>query len=161
MMRSMDDGTVYRLDELAAAAGVSARTVRYYVQRGLLPSPEFRGRDTVYGEAHLWRLRAIRRLQAGLLSLDAIEAELGRRDLDGIARLARGEEAPGAPLGVPEAADAVEPARGAEGRWCRFELAPGLELHLSEDAGDEVRALAREIRKTSERRRAGRPGGER
>lgn len=155
----MDDGTVYRLDELAAAAGVSARTVRYYVQRGLLPSPEFRGRDTVYGEAHLWRLRAIRRLQERFLPLDAIEAELDRRDLPGIARLARGEEEAG---GAPEAAVAAgEAVPEPGGRWRRFELAPGLELHLSEDAGDEVRALAREIRKSSERRRAGRPGGER
>jgi len=60
----------FKLDELAAAAGVSGRTVRYYVQRGLLPAPQFRGRDTAYDEEHLLRLQAIRRMQ--LLQIDTI-----------------------------------------------------------------------------------------
>ena len=56
---------VYKLEELARAAGTSPRTVRYYVQRGLLPAPAFRGKDTAYGPEHLVRLRAIRQPAVG------------------------------------------------------------------------------------------------
>ena len=62
---------LYGIEELADRAGVSRRTVRYYVQRGLLPAPPFKGPDTVYGEEHLVRLKAIRVLQARFLPLDA------------------------------------------------------------------------------------------
>src|SRR5688572_7444820 len=87
--------TTYKLDELAKAAGVSARTVRYYVQRGLLPAPAFRGRDTVYTGEHLVRLRGIKFLQERFLPLDAIQAELERRSPREIEELiARKDAAP-------------------------------------------------------------------
>ena len=49
--------SAYKLDDLAAAAGVSPRTVRYYVQRGLLPAPPFRGRAPLV-RRNLYRLCA-------------------------------------------------------------------------------------------------------
>jgi DNA-binding transcriptional MerR regulator len=64
--------TMFRLEDLARAADVSARTVRYYVQRGLLPAPEFRGKDTAYGPEHLSRLRVIKRLQQERLPLEGL-----------------------------------------------------------------------------------------
>src|SRR5262249_57458188 len=69
----------YKLEELARAADVSPRTVRYYVQRGLLPAPAFRGKDTVYTAEHLARLNAIKKAQARFMPLDAIQAEFERR----------------------------------------------------------------------------------
>ncbi len=81
----------YKIEELAAEAGVSPRTVRYYVQRGLLPAPEFRGKDTAYGQAHLLRLHAIKRLQQAHLPLDEIQARLASMTEADLARLARGE----------------------------------------------------------------------
>ena len=71
-----------KLDELAERAGVSPRTVRYYVQRGLLAAPEFRGPDTVYEAEHLARLKAIRVLQSRHLPLDAIQEALTGRSVD-------------------------------------------------------------------------------
>ncbi|TAK19964.1 MAG: MerR family transcriptional regulator [Myxococcaceae bacterium] len=124
-----------KLDELAERAGVSARTVRYYVQRGLLPAPEFRGPDTAYGEEHLHRLKAIRALQERHMPLDAIEAALAGKSPEEIARIARGK--------APAAVD-VTPAvsRSTVERITRHTLAPGLELHVSDQASPEVRALA-------------------
>jgi DNA-binding transcriptional MerR regulator len=66
----------YKLDELAAEAGVSPRTVRYYVQRGLLPAPEFKGKDTAYGKEHLLRLLAVKQMQAAHMPLDEIQVRL-------------------------------------------------------------------------------------
>ena len=51
------------LNELADAAGVTPRTVRYYVQQGLLPAPAARGPGAHYERDHLDRLRLIKRLQ--------------------------------------------------------------------------------------------------
>ncbi|HYZ94060.1 MAG TPA: MerR family transcriptional regulator [Actinomycetota bacterium] len=52
-----------RIDELAQRAGVPTRTIRYYTQQGLLPSPRLRGRVGYYDEGHLDRLRLIKELQ--------------------------------------------------------------------------------------------------
>ncbi|WP_051939895.1 MerR family transcriptional regulator [Phaeacidiphilus oryzae] len=52
----------YRIDDLAREAGTTARNVRAYQDRGLLPRPDRRGRANVYGPAHLERLRLISQL---------------------------------------------------------------------------------------------------
>lgn len=49
----------YRIDELADAARIKVRTVRYYQERGLLPSPRREGRIVWYSQDHLARLRVI------------------------------------------------------------------------------------------------------
>lgn len=49
----------YRIDDLAGAAGTTARNVRVYQDRGLLPPPRREGRAAVYSDAHLVRLRVI------------------------------------------------------------------------------------------------------
>jgi DNA-binding transcriptional MerR regulator len=54
----------YRMAELATAAGIPVRTVRFYRERKLLPPPRRDGRIAWYNEHHLARLRSI----AGLLS---------------------------------------------------------------------------------------------
>jgi DNA-binding transcriptional MerR regulator len=60
------DGTAgsreYRIGELARAAGITARTLRYYQERKLLPPPRREGRIAWYSQAHLSRLRVIGQL---------------------------------------------------------------------------------------------------
>ena len=52
----------YRVEELAAEAGIGVDTVRYYQGMGLLPPTGREGRSVVYGPVHLTRLRTIRAL---------------------------------------------------------------------------------------------------
>jgi DNA-binding transcriptional MerR regulator len=52
----------YRIGELARAAGISVRTLRYYQERKLLPPPRHEGRIAWYSRAHLTRLRVIGQL---------------------------------------------------------------------------------------------------
>ncbi|WP_235828207.1 MerR family transcriptional regulator [Actinomadura rubteroloni] len=52
----------YRLGELAEAAGVPVRTLRYYQERKLLPPPRRVGRIGLYSAEHLARLRMIANL---------------------------------------------------------------------------------------------------
>ncbi|MER5357348.1 MerR family transcriptional regulator [Streptomyces sp. NPDC002785] len=54
--RSADE---YRIEDLAHASGATVRTIRAYQDRGLLPTPERRGRANVYRDTHLARLRQI------------------------------------------------------------------------------------------------------
>ncbi|MFF9346525.1 MerR family transcriptional regulator [Streptomyces sp. NPDC014734] len=52
-------GAEYRIEDLAHASGATVRTIRAYQDRGLLPTPERRGRANVYRDTHLSRLRQI------------------------------------------------------------------------------------------------------
>lgn len=49
----------YRVDELAAEAGISVEALRSYQSKGLLPPPRHEGRIAFYGDQHLGRLREI------------------------------------------------------------------------------------------------------
>jgi DNA-binding transcriptional MerR regulator len=62
--------------ELAERAGVTPRTVRYYVAEGLLPPPGGRGQRRAYGQEHLRRLATIRQLKAAYLPLHEIRRRL-------------------------------------------------------------------------------------
>lgn len=52
----------FSIDELARAGGSTVRNVRAYQDRGLLPPPERRGRNGIYTQDHLARLRLIGRM---------------------------------------------------------------------------------------------------
>jgi DNA-binding transcriptional MerR regulator len=64
--------TQYTIDELAAAAKVPSRTIRFYQSRGALMPPEIKGRVAFYGAPHLDRLKLIAQLQDRGLRIDAI-----------------------------------------------------------------------------------------
>ncbi|MFB7471902.1 MerR family transcriptional regulator [Kitasatospora sp. NPDC056184] len=52
----------FRVEELAEAAGITTRTLRFYRERKLLQAPRREGRIAWYGEHHLARLRMIAEL---------------------------------------------------------------------------------------------------
>jgi DNA-binding transcriptional MerR regulator len=68
----------YRVEEIAAAAGVRVDTLRFYQGRGLIPAPTRVGRVAIYGEKHLERLRRIRSLQRQGFTLAQIRQVLER-----------------------------------------------------------------------------------
>jgi DNA-binding transcriptional MerR regulator len=52
------------LAELSEESGLPARTIRFYIARGLLDGPVKAGRGAVYTAEHLARLEKIKQLQA-------------------------------------------------------------------------------------------------
>lgn len=62
----------YNLRQLAVEAGVTPRTIHFYIQQGLLPSAGTLGSQARYGTGHLARLRLIKRLQKEHLPLAEI-----------------------------------------------------------------------------------------
>jgi len=122
-MSGLDNDPTYSIGELADLAGVSRRTVRYYIQRGLLPAPEGAGRGSRYTQRHLDALIEIRRLQESGSPLPEIAARLE---------------------GQPWPEPVPLPFPGSLSVWTRIPLADGVELHLSGRHldGDTIRALA-------------------
>lgn len=111
------------IGELADAAGLSRRAVRFYVQQRLLPPPLGRGRGRHYDGSHLERLRRIGQLQSAGHSLDAI-----RRILD-TAPSAGGGAAPVPPPEYPPRRP-PRPALSAQ-LWTRLSFGDGVELHFA------------------------------
>jgi DNA-binding transcriptional MerR regulator len=110
----MEDGPTYGIEELADLGGVSRRTVRYYVQEGLIPAPQGAGRGSHYGPEHLQALLRVKALQErGLALVDVRRALAGKKASELAAEVASAVRA------VPRAA------------WTRVELAPGVELNVS------------------------------
>ncbi len=162
-----DESSAYDLAELSGRARVTPRTVRYYIQQGLLPAPISTGPGAKYGGGHLDRLRLIRRLQQGHLPLaeirrrletlsdaevrdllvdDVVASEARSRPPDSAADYARGLlSALVAPGPAPRRSPALPPSFAADrSQWERISLTPDLELHLR-------RPLSREHNKLVER----------
>lgn len=100
----------FSLETLAALSGVSERTIRYYITRGLLLGPVRGGRGAFYTEGHLRRLQEIREQQQRGFTLTAIE------------RLATAAEAERLPepetwLSYKIAPDLVVQVRGGTSPW--------------------------------------------
>ena len=96
----------FTLQDLADETGVEPRTIRSWIEKGLLPGASGRGPEASYGWKHLNRIRAVLVFKDSYrLTLDEIRQALLRLDNDAIAAIAH---------------DAVEPtqldlwARGAE-----------------------------------------------
>jgi DNA-binding transcriptional MerR regulator len=61
------------IDELAQRTGLTTRNIRAYQSRGLVPSPERRGRTGYYGPEHVERLELIKQLREDGFALDLIQ----------------------------------------------------------------------------------------
>src|SRR4051812_37339288 len=83
---------VLSIEELAEAAGVPVRTVRYYISQGLIPGPGARGKAAGYGEDHLLRLRLARLLAERRVPLAEIAERLAGLSADETRELLRDEE---------------------------------------------------------------------
>jgi len=134
-----DPSPTYPLDQLLARTGLTARTVRYYIEFGLIPGPEPRGVATVYTHEQLVRLLAITHLRKKeKLRLPAIKRRFKKMSLEQIAALLPPPPAPpepAAPIALPY----------AFARWDHVELIPGLELRVRSDGGPMLRRMAEEI----------------
>jgi len=103
---------------VAHRAGVTPRTVRYYVAEGLLPPPSGRGQRRAYGQSHLERLETIRRLKEQYLPLHEIRRRLTdpassppvRTEPDSVARASRGTAAPAPAAGTSRTSTIDPPA---------------------------------------------------
>jgi DNA-binding transcriptional MerR regulator len=71
---------MYDIKELCAEAGVTPRTVHFYIQQGLLPPAGSQGPGVKYSQGHLARLKLIKLLQKEHLPLSEIRRQLESLD---------------------------------------------------------------------------------
>ena len=76
----MDTEEDLLIHELADKAGVSVRTIRYYISQGLLPAPDTKGRYATFNEEYRLRLELIRRLKEAFLPLKEIRDRIAGLD---------------------------------------------------------------------------------
>ncbi len=128
-----DNDAAYAIGDLATLGGVSRRTVRYYVQEGLIPPPAGLGRGNHYGPEHLRALLRVKALQEGGHTLDDI-----RRTLS----LPSARRAPS-----HQQASTTQPHRQVLARslWRRLSLAMGVELHIASTVELPSHAALREL----------------
>jgi DNA-binding transcriptional MerR regulator len=138
------------LEQLAHEARVTPRAVRYYLERGLLPSAERKGRNTRYGRELVVRLRAIGELRLQGMQIDPIKKKLASMSAAEIAKLAQASlpaPAPAKPRELP--AGFVGPHRPAlahaSERWEHVGICPGVVLMVRGEADAEAWRVAREI----------------
>lgn len=111
------------LQQLSERADVPERSIRFYIQKGLLPRPQGEKRGAFYDEGHLTDLLRIRRWQEAGLSLEAIGDLLqGQRE---------------SPLSTPRP--------GAIEVRSHLLLADGLELVVSPERAGLTQAQVRQL----------------
>jgi DNA-binding transcriptional MerR regulator len=134
----------YTIRELTKVTGFDARTIRRYVQRGLLEPPLARGPQTRYPHPFLVRLLAIRTLKETHYSTEKVRSILASSSEQQIAALAGEPPPPTAPAAELTPAPSPSLVTSTE-RWKRIVLVSGLELFVRERAGALVERLAGEI----------------
>jgi DNA-binding transcriptional MerR regulator len=127
----MKDGSKFSIDDMVRLTTYPKRTIRYYVQFGLLDHPLGEGRASHYTIEHLRQLLEIKRLSEYGLSLDAIKTRLQREAMG---------PSPPPPLARKPGSIRIQ---------SNVFIAPGIEIIISPDeidlSPDEIRILVKGI----------------
>lgn len=140
----------YSIAEISEMTGLSRRTIRYYLQRGLIPSPLGAGRGRYYTEDHLAHLRKIIDLQSRGMFLDEIARQInensGHKPWIPERVLSRKEQRPLNAMDLsgpsPDSSgtypDLAEPTMlvdktAVKETWIKVPLADGVELSIRKD----------------------------
>lgn len=130
---NINDPAPLSIGELSERADVTRRTIRFYIQRGLLSPPLGGGRGSHYTQAHLERLLAVKRLQELGIPLEVILSRLGPPTLpsDPEAPPTSPLQASPTPLRAPPPNPAPLPTSET---WLRHTVAPGVDLLIRDGA---------------------------
>jgi DNA-binding transcriptional MerR regulator len=130
-----NDEKKYTMEELCSLAGVSKRTVQYYIQQGMVDRPAgSTGKGAYYTPRHLEQLLATRKWKNAGLSLERIR------------EIVRGVVTPQNTL-LPPPSQKKE--AGSTEVWSHVHISDGLELHINPQRSglhpEQIRALTNEI----------------
>ena len=154
------------LDLLERSSGLPARTIRYYITRGLLSEADQKGRSARYGRGHLERLLLIRELKEAGLSLDEIGLGLKKYGDDGMRKqlvpmrterekppddaLAYARWAQGSVTKEPGRSSRSFPATQPEATWKRTVVSPDVELHVRQPLDSRTQKKVDELVRKAE-----------
>ena len=128
----------YKVSELADKAGVTKRTIHYYISKGLLLPPEGSGVNSLYTDEHLERILLIKKLQAEYMPLNKIREYI----LDN-----PNEKAP---QSVKKAKAQIAKAEGQE-IYIKENICDVFEIHYSQENGEKYKHIIDNVKKYVEK----------
>lgn len=128
----------YKVSELADKAGVTKRTIHYYISKGLLLPPEGSGVNSLYNDEHLERILLIKKLQAEYMPLNKIREYILENPTEKIQKKAK-------EIKIKIARD--------EGQeiYIRENVCDIFEIHYSEENGEKYKHIIENVKKYVEK----------
>lgn len=126
----------YKVSELADKAGVTKRTIHYYISKGLLLPPEGSGVNSLYNDEHLQRILLIKKLQAEYMPLNKIREYILENPTEKVKKKAK----------------ETKIARD-EGQkvYIRESICDIFEIHYSEENGQKYKHIIENVKKYVEK----------
>ena len=123
--------TEFTIGQLAAVAGCTVRTIRYYIAEKVLPNPSNEGRVAIFTDSHLKRLQLIQRLKVSFLPLAEIRRRLeSLSDEEVELKLAETPEKSGAAAITVPAEAKSRPETVVRQTWERVVVQEDIEIHF-------------------------------
>ena len=128
----------YKVSELADKAGVTKRTIHYYISKGLLLPPEGSGVNSLYNDEHLERILLIKKLQSEYMPLNKIREYILEHPKEKVENEAKEIKA-----------DVIK----SEGQevYIRENICNIFELHYSEENGKKYKHIIENVKKYVEK----------
>lgn len=128
----------YKVSELADKAGVTKRTIHYYISKGLLLPPEGSGVNSFYNDEHLERILLIKKLQAEYMPLNKIREYILENPTEKIQKKAK------------EIKTKIARDEGQE-IYIRENVCDIFEIHYSEENGEKYKHIIENVKKYVEK----------
>jgi len=123
----MMNTAMYTIDKICEKTGFSRRTVRYYVEIGLIEPPAGRGRGGFYNDSHLNTLLEAKRLQDKGIRLSTIMEYLKKGEL------------------AAKKSVVNDDAVISREVWVQYEIEPGVVLSVRRDKEEQDKKKISEI----------------
>lgn len=128
----------YKVSELADKAGVTKRTIHYYISKGLLLPPEGSGVNSLYNDEHLERILLIKKLQAEYMPLNKIREYILENPTEKVQKNAK-------ELKTKIARDEPQEI------YIRENVCDIFEIHYSEENGEKYKHIIENVKKYVEK----------
>ena len=128
----------YKVSELADKAGVTKRTIHYYISKGLLLPPEGSGVNSFYNDEHLERILLIKKLQAEYMPLNKIREYILENPTEKVQKKAK------------EIKTKLTREEGQE-IYIRENVCDIFEIHYSEENGEKFKHIIENVKKYVEK----------
>ena len=128
----------YKVSELADKAGVTKRTIHYYISKGLLLPPEGSGVNSLYNDEHLQRILLIKKLQSEYMPLNKIREYILENPTEKVQKEAKEIK--------------TKMARDEEQEvYIRENICDIFEIHYSEENGEKYKHIIENVKKYVEK----------
>ena len=128
----------YKVSELADKAGVTKRTIHYYISKGLLLPPEGSGVNSLYNDEHLQRILLIKKLQEEYMPLNKIREYILENPTEKVQQKAK------------EIKTKIVRDEGQE-VYIRENVCDIFEIHYSEENGEKYKHIIENVKKYVEK----------